>query len=380
MNNKNLDQLFQEYINHFEEYNTIHHEYYKWQVCKEFPSLMKDALAASKEEFQTALKRVRKCSDNLIDSYTQPFGGLVDCAGYEPLTVRSILKDLYADDGGDLRIQRKIIDDYFAHTGELLNKYFPDSFRYKQDFHAVSGLLFLNDPDHHYFFKSEQSNAVAEGIEFYNDWGSGTDIKLEVFYQMCDEMIEAIKDCPTLLDTAQSRFDGRLQLPGGELHPDTEKHILLFDIIYCSKRYNSYDVVSFKKRSAKEKQLYLERKKKAEEYLAAYENAKQKSDLLAEGLEYFSTLKRPGEKVIHFTKGEGIIESINEHRLVATFSGATMEFGLPTAIANGFIRFDTDGFAEKTDYYREVFKKERGIQLLLDNAIKNLEQYSEYLE
>ena len=38
-----------------------------------------------------------------------------------------------------------------------------------------------------------------------------------------------------------------------ELHPDTEKHILLFDIIYCCNTYDLFNIIPFVKPNAKEK-------------------------------------------------------------------------------------------------------------------------------
>ncbi len=41
---------------------TEHEEYYKWQVCHEFPILMKKALEASNDEFGSAFYDVKKCT------------------------------------------------------------------------------------------------------------------------------------------------------------------------------------------------------------------------------------------------------------------------------------------------------------------------------
>lgn len=56
MNRRNLEQIFHQYIDKFEFINSGgRDEYYKWQVCNKFPSLMKKALTASNEEFHTVL-------------------------------------------------------------------------------------------------------------------------------------------------------------------------------------------------------------------------------------------------------------------------------------------------------------------------------------
>ena len=76
--NDNISQVFAHYIENFVKLNDDEHEeYYKWQVCYEFPELMDNALAASDEDFATELMKARNCTRNIIDSYTQPFAGQI---------------------------------------------------------------------------------------------------------------------------------------------------------------------------------------------------------------------------------------------------------------------------------------------------------------
>ena len=69
MNKEQMHQIFAHYIDNFEMINNKEHEeYYKWQVCAEFKSLMDDALGADAEDFADALYKVKVCSANIIDS------------------------------------------------------------------------------------------------------------------------------------------------------------------------------------------------------------------------------------------------------------------------------------------------------------------------
>ena len=89
MNKNQMHQIFAHYIDNFEKLNDPEHsEYYKWQVCHKFRPLMDEALAADVDDFADALYRVKDCSKNIIDSYTQPFYGLVEFARREPETVQ----------------------------------------------------------------------------------------------------------------------------------------------------------------------------------------------------------------------------------------------------------------------------------------------------
>ena len=75
MNKNQMHQIFAHYIDNFEKLNDPEHaEYYKWQVCYKFRTLMDEALAADVDDFADALYRVKDCSKNIIDSYTH-----VDC-------------------------------------------------------------------------------------------------------------------------------------------------------------------------------------------------------------------------------------------------------------------------------------------------------------
>lgn len=381
MNTNNLQQIFQHYIDRFEYVNNTEHiEYYKWQICHEYPRLMKSALDADNDSFSRALYEVKKCSANIIDSYTQPFNGLVEFAKLEPDTVRNMFIDLYADDGGDIKVQMEKIADFFIRSNDLLDKHFPGSYLFKQNSHSVSSYLFLNDPDHHYMYKATQSQRFADCIEFYDDWGSGDNIKLDVYHRMCDELIAAIKDCPELIETDQSRFDGRLKLKGGELHPDTEKHILAFDIIYCCTVYDLFGGITYTRRNMKEKQLYLAEKAKAESLKQSYEKAKADAELLEEALECFVNMVSVGDAISHSKYGEGKVDSIDEQYVTATYEEKQAQISLPIGIANRLLTFNTADFAEKADKYREVLRRHSSIPNALDYAARALEPYEEYLE
>mgnify|MGYP004535133547 FL=1 len=83
------------------------------------------------------------------------------------------------------------------------------------------------------------------------------------------------------MKTYASRFDVRFRkLRNIELHPDTEKLILLFDIIYCCNTYDLFNIIPFVKPNAKERQLIIENRKKAKELLIQYNEAKKNVDKL----------------------------------------------------------------------------------------------------
>lgn len=382
MNKNQMHQIFAHYIDNFEKLNDPEHaEYYKWQVCYKFRTLMDEALAADVDDFADALYRVKDCSKNIIDSYTQPFYGLVEFARREPEMVRQMFMDLYSDDGGDVKVQMELIKNFFDQSNELLDKYYPDSHLYKQNSHSVSSYLFLYDPDHHYMYKATQSQVMADCIEFYDDWSSGDNIKLDVYYRMCDEILAEIKNCPELLATNKSRYDGNLNLAPGNLHPDTELHILLFDIIYCSHVYNLFDGITFARPKSKEKQLIVEQKNKARALKAAYEEAREKAEKLDEALCYFTKTIKEAGTVKHKAYGECDVLSVDSKylKLRVKKTGEEKQLGTAVVIANGIISMEEPGFAERKTEYGDVLKKADSIPRNLEYAARALEPYEGYL-
>lgn len=84
-----------------------------------------EALEADVDDFADALYKVKECSKNIIDSYTQPFYGLVKFAREEPETVQQMFMDLYSDDGGNVKKQMELIQNFFIQSNELLEKILP---------------------------------------------------------------------------------------------------------------------------------------------------------------------------------------------------------------------------------------------------------------
>ena len=97
-----------------------------------------------------------------------------------------MFRNLYVYDAENLNVQMKKIADFFEKSNTLVGKYFPGSYLYRQNSHSVSAYLFLYDPDHHYMYKSHRNAKDADCIGFYDSWGSGNNIKRDIFYRMCD--------------------------------------------------------------------------------------------------------------------------------------------------------------------------------------------------
>ena len=167
MNNIHMEQIFKHYIDNFEKINnSVHMEYYKWQIAKKFRPMMEFALESEDAEFPAKLKEVKKLTGNLIDSYTQPFEGLTKFAEYEPDTVKNMFKGLFVKSDGVMEERQSAVSAFLKKSHELRDKYFPDSYLYKDDTHSVTSYMFLYDPDHNYIFKASHALIFADCIDF----------------------------------------------------------------------------------------------------------------------------------------------------------------------------------------------------------------------
>lgn len=382
MNRDNLKQIFSHYIEKFELINdSKNEEYYKWQIVKQFRKEMDNALNSSDSEFADKLYEVKKITANLIDSYTQPFYGLVEFARKEPDTVKSMFLMLYADDGGDLKKRQEKISTFLMCSRMLRDKYFPGSHLYKDDMHSVTGYLFLYDPDNNYFFKATHAQKFADCISFLDDWGSGEAVKLDVYYKMCDMVTEEIKKNNALLKTDASRFSNGWGVDPNTLHEDTEKHILAFDLIYCCTTYNLYNGISFTKLNSKDKKLASEKKEKAKSLLKGLETAQDRYEKLMEAKSYISKIYVEGQKIHHKKYGEGVIVSCSGSNITVEFqSEGQKKLGLIASVTNGIISVDIDGYEETVANYLEYLKKEKAIESAVSYAEKEMNPYKAFLD
>ena len=375
MNHKNLQTIFQKYIENFEYINNKEHdENYKWEIANLFQSFDINA-----ENFAEMLAEMWKLSANLVDSSQQlPFYALVDFARKEPETVREMFRKLFADEHIDLLTKQTRIQEFINSSEILRKKYYPDSRLYVNNQRSVMQYLFLRYPESNYGYKASQAKSFADCIEFYDDWGPMTDFQLDVYYRMCDQLVEEIKNNEALIETHRSRYENTTR----KLHPDTNLHILALDIIYSSQVYDFYEGISFTPINAQARKLHIERITKAKELAQAAEKAVTDNALLTEAKEYFIGYFKPGVILKHRSFGEGAVESCDGSLITITFPKveATKKLGLFITFLNGLLTCDSIDFKEKIDLYRDVMKREHQIPQTLKRTTEELQPYLEYLD
>ena len=379
MNTKNLTKVFEHYIEKFEWLNQKPEpdESYKWVAVQDFQNAFD--LDVPEDEFAAMLYNAWKASANLIDSnQQQPFYALVEYARREPERVRAMFESLYADDGGNLSIRQEKIKNFLEDADELLQKYFPSSHLYINTQRSVMALLWFYDPNTYYYYKATEAKYLADCVEFYDEWGTYTDFKLDVFHRFCDELIEEIKATPALMATHQSRFAGAKK----PMHEDELLHVLVFDIIYCAHTYNLYSGMSFDKVTSSDRKLYQERKAKAQELATALRKVEDEIVLLDEARTYFGKAITSGAAVTHKMFGLADVESITDGFVALKIrkSGEVKRFGLLNCIAGGFVRIDVPAFDESLAKYKAAMMSEYTLPQRLKSAQDALHPYEKYLD
>lgn len=242
----------------------------------------------------------------------------------------------------------------------------------------MTGCLALYDPDSNYIYKATHAHNFADCIEFYDDWGYGDHTNLAVYYRMCDWIVQEIFANEAILKTDASRFEVYSEKP---LHPDANKHILAFDLIYCCTTYGLFHGITFDRPNSKEKKLYLERKSKAEELAQKLAKAKTDEALLLEAKQYLQSVMGKGAGVLSKAFGPStVMENNGEMVSIRISSGEIKKLGLSTAVAKKLLAVDSPDFAEQIVRYVSVLRREAMIPKAVMDAEQALEPYLEYLE
>ena len=378
MNILHLQQIIDHYITRFAELNGPgNDEYYKWQIIQRFRPMMDEALAATDAGFPDKLYAIKKLTSNLIDSFTQPLNGLVEFSKREPATVRQMFIELFRVADVDEITKQAAIQEFLDQSHRLRDEYFPDSYLYNDDLHSVTGYLFLYDPDHNYLYKATHCRDFADCIEFYDDWGSGENTRLDVFYRMCDTALAAIKENEALMATDASRYE----IDPGNMHPDAEKHILLFDLIFCCSTYGLFNGINFVVPKSSERQLMQERKEKAEKLARDLDTAKHKLAELDKAKAFIISVFQPGTVIRHRSFGMGTISEVSDTAFTAQFpSGGNKSLGITTCVANALITVEDAEAQAKLNSYRDILKQDQRIRDAVDLVEKAFLPYAEYLE
>lgn len=398
MNKARLHRIFTNYITKFESFNQPEpkepNETFKWHIAYHFRDLMNP----DRPDFAQSICEAKRISGDLIDGGgIYPFFALTKCAktGSDPDSVkalqelREIFRALFADDGGDLFVRQKKIDKFIEDANALIARCHSTSNVYMNDQRSAMAYLAMYDPDDHYLYKAKEANSFASCIRFFDDWGSGANFRMDVYYRMCDALVQEIRNYEPLLKTHESRYTVKDGVPVPELDPDRNYHILAFDIIYgaSADRYNFYDGITFSPITLEEQRLYQERVAKIQKLTAALETEQNTMNLLAEAKAYFRSVLTPGTEVRSCSLGAGRITALQETAqysfVKVKFEEADTErtFLMMQSFANGQLSANIPDMPEKLLQYKTVLdSNEENLRSKMTKLQTELDTYKMLLD
>ena len=349
MNNEIFSRIIDEYINHFDFINNDEHrEYGKWIYFKEY----KDNFDINAEDFGAMFKKSIKGASFLVNnSFVCPTNGIVYFA-QKPETkerVRDMFKDLYADDGGDIKVRQNKIEKFRDDFNNMLEEYEPNKWKYKQEFRSALLYLTLYNPDENYLFKSTQAKKFREYIQFGNDFGTGSDFNLKAYYDMCNAVVDKIKEIPQLVQIHKNRLKDNM-------YQDENYTLLTFDIIFSAYTYGLYNGIEYKqppKMTKAEREAYA----KTLELTTQLAQTQTELDKTAETLEELQDISINHMKVQNKKYGNGVVINQNGTAITIEFADRIMKFEFPTAVISGLLSVDDDSIVDCFKTRLELEKK-----------------------
>ena len=245
-------------------------------------------------------------------------------------------------------------------------QYDPNTKFRKQNLRSALFYLNLWKPNENYIFKATEAEKFAEAIEFSNDFGQGTTFNLEIYYRMCDEVLEELAKNKELIEIHTARLENL----GVDF--DDELHILVYDLMYCSAAdaYNFYGKMIIRKSKASE------RKRLAELDMLRQQQASIKGEIVVrESLD----LKYPditGTKVQHKKFGEGLVKQCVDNGLLISFDCGEKQLQYSVCVENNILAFDDVRVLEirkKIVDNQAVLKEFKNKLIELDKKIRIIE-------
>ena len=341
MNYENLHELINRYENDLDRiYDGEHDELFKWRamyVWRQEWFKLKNAFSSFADRFNAARKEFSLFIDN---SRMHPSNGVIKLWEKEPDTVESLFRDtLFADAHGSVSEVQDHMDAFLDGYEALRQKHFPGNWSYKQDRHSASVYLAMNDPSFNYVFKSSEAMTMAKYIDFGFNIGAGMSFSLENYYRLCDEIVAALEEHPSLKEKHFERL-------GDGYYVDKSLHLLAFDLMYCCRTYGYYKGLvapatgkTIKKSSSAPTAEELAQKEKERlERIAALEQEIIELERSCDGCEDISLI---GVQVTSKQYGIGVVEEQNINRITVQFEEERKTFILDKKYA-ARPRFEND--------------------------------------
>lgn len=363
MNKDNLHQLINEYEDNIDMiYGKEHDELFKWRAMKVWRDEWfkpDEVFSSFAERFNAARKEFSLFIDN---SRMHPSTSVIKLWEKEPETVEHLFYDvLFADAHGDVSAVQNNMDRFLEEYENLRCKYFPSNWSFKQDRHSASVFLAVNNPDFNYVYKSSEALTMAKYLDFGFSIGSGISFSLPNYYRLCDEIVSVLREHDSLLEKHFSRLTQ-------EYYNDHSLHLLAFDLMYCCRTYNFYNVVTLpasvkakRKKAVAESVSPEEAKRQEEERLAKIAELEQEINELERDCDNCSEISLIGVQVTAKPYGTGTVIAQDRNTIKVRFDGAEKSYILDKKFV-ARPRFENDD--EIISVFTEYGRKQEQIKRL----------------
>jgi hypothetical protein len=361
-----MEVILKNYIDKFEIMNdSEHNEKYKWEQVRHF----KETWNINATDFASMFKEsVSKASD-LISSNMKPADGLMMLATEEQEMVRKMFRRLYAKDMEDLKERQTRINDFVSESKALLNIYGKGKWMSSPDYETVVMYLNLRYPESDFMYKHTEAVSFAKAIGFVSDTGNGKAYDLEEYYEMCEMIVDAVRNNPRIMELQKDRLTGKWADGSG-------LHILAYDIISCTYKYGLAGYTAVKKKAVKKTRIQEEADTKITDGLQIKHESLTKQ-LAADCPEktIFESISFIGMNVEHKKFGKGTITEMSGNNITVSFKQGSKQFDVPRAISDGYLTQSDEDILKKSAAYSEALKKQEGIKTQLRSIETSLRKY-----
>ena len=338
-----LQQLFDSYTEKFETFNNAEHrETYKWAAVSHFQKYWDlDA-----EQFGEMFKVAFEDSGNQIDVPSfQPIAGVLYLCRQNAETmeeVREAFRRLLENDGSDLEARQKRVEGFVTEMNAILQRVTADKWKYHQDISSALLYLTLADPDNNYMYKESECKAFAEYLGVKNEVFKKDALSLPDYYHLCDNVAAELLQQSDLLQNVDEALEAEADNMDDSsiTEVDGDRHLLVYDLIYCARNYQLYDEELFAGGNGKHADSGEEENDQEEQKIreriraltAQCETAvKQRKEVAFPQLE--------GTEISHLRYGAGTITAQEDKYLTVTFARAGVKkFVMPDAMTKGFLK------------------------------------------
>lgn len=364
MNLENLHRLIDLYEENFYEVNNSKNdESFKWRAAKRFRDVWFSEEAKSMT-FSQKFNEAKKLFMNIMDNaYVSPSTGIVKIAEKDQEAMEHIFNNiLFADDGGNIVQRQDNMERFLDMFDALRIKYYPQSFKFKQDRHSASCYLAFYAPDANYIYRHSEAEMFAQHIEFGKDIGSGQYFRLDYYYEMCDKVVEALKEHPSLIEKHFTFLTDKH-------YKDESLHLLAFDLMYCCREYNFYNGMSHatKKESIKAFTEAQARERERLEKEARIAELKNELYELEMQIANYQEIDLLNVEVADNKYGKGLVVEQHVNRLRIQFSDCEKNFVINKKYASRPTFENDTEIVEIMTEYDEAFQRIEKLKRKLQN-------------